>query len=182
MIAFLKSKGGASIIIALIIMILLLTIGTSVLVAATVSSNSVTSLLTSKQLQYFARSVADTVTTSLVEVDGALGGYLVSVIEDNGNPAMAFTCTVSADPVMPDAFKNQVDVSLLNMEPLDIAASNVSYNTVTGDLQRVGKLTIHFTIYYGDGENDQVYNMSADYSYGPTGGTQPQWSLVKYYD
>jgi hypothetical protein len=184
MTAFFKSKSGASIIIALIIMILLLAIGTSVLIAATSSANNATNLLNSKKLYYFARSVADTVTEDIVGENGVLGNYIVDAVEagSNGNENIAdmeFDCEISGGASMPDSFKDPADANLLNMEPLKITARNITLSQ--GQLVSIGTLKIDFVINYGD-SSEQQYRMSAEYRYGPSGGSGSEWSFGKYYN
>jgi len=193
-----RSRSGASMVIALVIMILFLSVGTSVLVAATASMSGSESLMQDKRLYYFASSVAETVTSSL-EGNGELGQYLVKAFNEKSDEIKAaesgeqleFECTLSATG-MPAEFMSVDRPDALDMEPLSINfdPADVVYGQ-DGRLAAIAKLTIGYAVNHGE----QTYRMKGDYSYeevepetGEAGDLQEEtektagkWKLIGYY-
>ncbi|HBU12454.1 MAG TPA: hypothetical protein DEB31_06925 [Clostridiales bacterium] len=152
-----REKSGASIFFALILMIVLLTIGTSVLAAATATMNSAASLIGDKQLYYAARSVADTVTRGILEdtdMAEAWENYIIANWSEMENAAgtnpPSFQCALSATG-LPNGGR-------LTISPLTVFPPRVHEGALTGSTMRV-----EFIVSYGAGQ----YAMAAKYQYRP---------------
>lgn len=172
-----QNKSGASIIVALILMIVLLTIGTSVLTAATVSTHSVNNVLASKQLYYYARSVADTVTRGLTieeSVSAAWLSYLKSA-DAGANEGFSFTCTLSSTD-LPEELRESD--GKLRLEPMEVTVKYAP-TYIDEEIVAVRRMTVSFVVTYQEGE---TYLLFADYNYTkPEEAGETGWQLEKYY-
>ncbi len=173
-----SSKEGASILIALVLMIVFLTIGASVLTAASASVESAATLRENRQMYYFARSVASTFTDSLTNTKYAVLADTVPQLIAAQPERSTFTCTLSSDGGMPDAFLTETSGgdSLLNMEPVQLTLKNVAM--AGGEVTKIGKMTAEFSVRY----QGQTYQLFADYRYQkPEGADETGWTLLQYY-
>ena len=85
-------------IIALILLIVFLVIGTSVLTAASASVGRAAALREEKQLYYFARSVASTFTEGMTDLWGTVWGPVNKMLEADRCPCK--TCRRTACPTI----------------------------------------------------------------------------------
>ena len=170
-----RAKEGASIVIALILLIVFLLVGISVLTASEASVQSTAALRENKQLYYYARSTALAVTENLTDVQNdALANTLVKMVEAEPE-RREYTCDLSADG-MPADFLKEDGSGSLNAEPLQITLKGVRFDE-NGGLRSVDRLTVAYCFYY----REQIYKMTADYSYRrPENEEKTGWTLTKY--
>ncbi|MDL2236360.1 hypothetical protein LJC56_00790 [Christensenellaceae bacterium OttesenSCG-928-K19] len=184
-----RDKSGASILIALVLMIVLLTVGVSVLTAANVSVQSTANVLQKKQLYYAARSVADSVTRGLTEdtrVAAVWSDYIgqnwdeIRKNNDEGGYPYFVCGLLSGD--LPEELRAQGSSSL-NMEPLHVYFTGDDVVDDAGGIKDGTVMMVDFVIYYGDNADEQMqYHLNASYRYnqdeakaGKTG-----WNLEGY--
>ena len=178
-----RAKDGASMIIALILLIVFLVIGTSVLTAASASVGRAAALREEKQLYYFARSVASTFTEGMTDLWGTVWGPVNKMLEadrEGEKTEYSYHCTVSVQNLsqdgVPDDFLSE-DGTRLNMEPVALTAEGVRFDE-NGTLYSVGKLTAAFHVQY----KSRDYQLVAEYTYQKPedGDAETGWTLVKY--
>lgn len=166
-------------VVALILLIVFLVIGTSVLTAASTSMSSAAALREKKQLYYFARSVATSFTDGITDLQGTLWIPVKQILEaDPDRPN--YQCVISARSLseggMPDEFLKDVS-NELNMDPVAIEFSGVRLDE-DGSLRLVGNMTAKFNVHY----RGQTYRMTAEYTYQKPEDEYEKtgWTLVKY--
>lgn len=164
----LKQKAGVSMIIALVLMIVFLTIGAGVMTAATTSATNATKIQDGRKCYYYALCGMDVTGKAITE--GGLGALILSDIAAlPGGTQLPYTLTYKVkNSDLPNPYKDGDDY--LNMTVTvtvnDYAASpRVVIKSMQVDI-RCG--------YY-----KSEYVMSAEFQYNGTGGTNG-WTFKKY--
>ncbi len=175
MIAKLKEKTGASIVIALILMIVFLTIGASILTTASASVQNAAAMQHNRELYYYARSVSSTFTQGLTNFENNSFAQSVLQMIAQDTTITDYTCTVSGTNLPAEFVKEPSDD--LNMEPIAISIKDI-IQMPTGEVVRIGRITATFSV---DLE-DETYMMYAQYKYEKPGeGTdETGFTLVRY--